>query len=62
MGGMSIYGCLWMSMGIRVYVGFYGCLSVSECLWVSMSVYGYLWMSWVFMGIYESMGVTGISE
>ena len=63
-GYLWVYGCRWVAGRIRVYVGFYGCLWVSECLWVSISVYGYLWVFvgfWV-MGIYESMGVTGISE
>ena len=80
---MGIYECLWVFMGVCGLLGVYGylwmswCLLVymslwvlrvfqSECIWVPIGIYRFLWVSgclrvsmgiprflWVFMGIYR---------
>ena len=65
MGVMDVYGCLWVFGRLCVPMGVYECLwvfmDVYEFLWVFMGiygflwVYGYLWVSWVSMGVYGSL-------
>ena len=45
-GVMDVYGCLWVSGWLRVYMGVYGCPRVF------MRAYGYFWISWVHMVVY----------
>ena len=39
---MGMYECLWISMGLWLFMDVYVCIGIYGCLWLSMGAYGFL--------------------